>query len=363
MNYLVRQVPAGKKALLINLDETAVCLWQGTQRGTVLVSKKRKREEPIQRVNRATRRTYLTHVAIVCDTPSYQKCMPHIIIGNEHTLRMRDLPALQGQCPSNFTVVRQKSSWNNTSLMCTIVRKLREALAPFAAKVQPILLMDAVKLHWAPAVMAACRRQGIWPVPVPAKLTWLLQPCDTHLFREYKLQLQKNYQLRRQETMAAGALDVQDLLGCIYDTTKFVFEDSSGWRRAFLEDGFGAKQARLSGFRMQQMELDGRPTISDLQPSQEQVQLCFPQRQRPPPMSQLFSCSMFQVPLPAPAVPPTLPAPSDVPRGARLFRGASPGASSSGLGVGGPAARAGREPRTRAEHRLLALAKASPPGA
>ena len=73
MNYLVRQVPAGKKLLLINLDETAVCLWQGDQRGTVLVSKKRKREEPIQRVNRATRRTYLTHVAIVCDTPSYQK--------------------------------------------------------------------------------------------------------------------------------------------------------------------------------------------------------------------------------------------------------------------------------------------------
>ena len=31
--------------------------------------------------------------------------------------------------------------------------------------------------------MNACRRKGVWPMPVPAKLTWLLQPCDTHMFQ------------------------------------------------------------------------------------------------------------------------------------------------------------------------------------
>jgi hypothetical protein len=257
--------------------------------------------------------------------------------------------------------------------MCTIVRKVREALAPFAAEVQPILLMDTVKLHWTPAVLATCRRQGVWPMPVPAKLTWLLQPLDTHLFQHYKCYLQKAYQAKRQETMAAGALNVQNLLGCIYDSTEHVLGDAGGWKAAFLEDGFGAKQARLSGSRKEQLELDGAPDIGDERPSEEQVQLCFPQRQRAPAMLQLFCCPVFRLPLEAPAAAPTLPAPSGVPRGVRLFGGASPSASFSGLAVvgggvvsplvGSHSAGARRGPQTRSRSRLLALGKASPPGA
>ena len=36
VNYLISKVPAGKKPLLINMDETAVCLFQGTGRGTII---------------------------------------------------------------------------------------------------------------------------------------------------------------------------------------------------------------------------------------------------------------------------------------------------------------------------------------
>ena len=210
-------------------------------------------------------------------------------------------------------------------------------------------------------------------MPIPAKLTWLLQPLDTHLFQQYKCYLQKAYQVRRQETMAAGALNVQNMLGCIYDSTEHVLGEVGGWKAAFLEDGFGAQQARLSGFRKEQLELDGALDMGDERPSEEQVQLCFPQRQRVPPMSQLFCCPVFQLPLEAPTAAPTLPAPSGVPRGVRLFGGASPSASSSGLAVGGGGvvgplvdshsvgARLG--PQTRSRSRLLALAKASSPGA
>ena len=177
---MVSQVPAGKKALIINMDETAVCLFQGTGKGTVIAGKKRKRDGPVQRVNRSTRRTYLTHAAFICDQPLYQEYLPQVVIGNEHTFLVRDMPELQRNCPGHFTLIRQKSAWNNGKLMCTMVEKLGVALAPFAAQVQPILLMDAAKLHWVTAVMNTCGRKGVWPMLVPAKLTWLLQPCDTH---------------------------------------------------------------------------------------------------------------------------------------------------------------------------------------
>ena len=89
---MTSKVPAGKKALIINLDETAVCLLQSIKRGTVIVGKKRKRDSPVQQVSRASRRTYLTHVALICDNPFYQKYLPQVVIGNEHTLLGRDLP-------------------------------------------------------------------------------------------------------------------------------------------------------------------------------------------------------------------------------------------------------------------------------
>ena len=369
-NHLVGQVPAGKKPLIINLDETAVCLFQGTERGTVIVGKKRKREEPVQRVNRAARRTYVTHVALICDQPAYQQYLPQIIIGNEHTFLARDMEELRRRCSGHIVLVRQKSAWNNAALMVKIVEQLWASLTPFAAKVQPILLMDTVRLHWTPAVLNRCAKRGVWAVPVPAKLTWLVQPCDTHMFLKYKFNLRRAAQRKREESMIAGSLNVKQLLDCVYGVVAAVMEDPSGWRQAFLEDGYGARQIQVSDFRKQHLELEAPPRISAERPTVEQVQACFPQRQQCPSMTVLFRCLSMQSSLPAPPRVPTLPAPSSMPRGLRL-PGSSPHVVSAlrlapGDGprsaIAGPAALAARGPRTRADHRRAALAAGPPSG-
>lgn len=371
LNYLLSKVPIGKKPLIINMDETAVCLFQGQGKGTVIAGKKRKRDEPVQRVNRAAHRTYLTHVAFICDRSFYLKYLPQFIIGNEHTLLVRDMPELKRNCPDHFTLIRQKSAWNNAQLMCKIVDKLWAALAPFAATVQPILLMDCAKLHWAPAVLNRCGRRGIWAMPVPAKLTWLLQPCDTHMFQMYKRQLRKAYQRRREESMTGGALPVKQLLDCVYEISECVVEDISGWKKAFLDDGFGARQTQLSVFRKRHLELEATPDVGDHKPSVDQVKQCFPRRQQVPAMSKLFGCSAMMA-FPVPPRMLALPPPSGVPRGVRLPGPASSSASSLGISPGGGrvstggsdfAALRGREPRTRSEHRLAAVSTSLPSGA
>jgi len=335
---------------MINMDETAVCLYQGPRKGTIIASKKRKRDGPVQRVSHATTRTYLTHVAFICDDPYYQQFMPQVVIGNEHTLLVRDMPLLKTSCPSRFTLVRQRSAWNNAKLMGEIVEKLGVALAPYANTVQPILLMDAAKLHWTGNVMTKCTRKGVWPLPVPARLTWLLQPCDTHMFQLYKLHLRTAYQRKREQAGIAGPLAVNQVLDCVYETTECVVEDTLGWKHAFREDGFGAKQTQLSGFRKRQMELEANPEVGAQRPSIDQVKLCFPVKQKPPAMSQLFRCSTMQDTLRGPSRMPVLPPAAGAPRGFRLP---------------GPAlARtfAGREPRTRSEHRQADLARGRPSG-
>ena len=42
-NYLLTSIPAGKRVLRINLDETSICLFQGRVKGNVFVSKREPR--------------------------------------------------------------------------------------------------------------------------------------------------------------------------------------------------------------------------------------------------------------------------------------------------------------------------------
>jgi hypothetical protein len=73
LNYDCAQIPAGKTPLRINLDETAICLYQGEAKGTVFASKRRQRDGGVvQRVGLGKRRCYLTHIALICDRSDVQ---------------------------------------------------------------------------------------------------------------------------------------------------------------------------------------------------------------------------------------------------------------------------------------------------
>ena len=184
-NYLETRTPPGTSLLRINLDETAVCLHQGGRSGNIFVTKQ-SRAGLVESATLGQRRTYLTHVAFICDRTDLQPRLPQILIGNEATLPLHALPALRAMCPPNVFLIRQKSSWNNNTLCANIIGRLKRALAPHAAGCQLVLILDTVKLHSADAVLHACRRWDVWPLFCPAKLTWLLQPLDTHAFGLYK---------------------------------------------------------------------------------------------------------------------------------------------------------------------------------
>ena len=65
-NHLESKVEGGRRLVRINLDETALCLFQDDKKGNVFV---RKGHNSSQKANLAPRRAYITHVAMVCDDP------------------------------------------------------------------------------------------------------------------------------------------------------------------------------------------------------------------------------------------------------------------------------------------------------
>ena len=339
--------------LRINMDETSLCLFQGTGKGTVFHQKKRDppSEEPAQFASRKRRRTCITHVAFICDRPDLQPLLPQFLIGNHSTFLQRDLEGLRAACPSNVFLVRQKSAWNNAALQVIILRRLGAVLRPYLGSLQPILFMDACRLHFVRPVITACFAQSLWPIFVPARLTWLLQPCDTHAFQRYKAFLQSAYQCSRADT-ARAELSIGEFLSCVYRAIRYVLQGQR-WALAFDRDGFGHGQSGVAIYIRRQLQLEDMVVVSASLPSDEQLRKCFPRRAR-----------VYIAGLLPPAVAASIsPRP---PVGYRLFarrpagrpmapsldvRAAEHRAGPVGVLRGIPV---GREPRTRSEHRLVA---------
>ena len=366
-SFLKGQVPAGKTILRVNVDETSVCLFQGTAKGTVMATKRKYNEtmasdcprEPAQKVSRSTRRTCLTHVAFVCDRSDIQPLLPQVVIGNEHTFQARDWTALVDRAPRNVYMVRQKSAWNNHELYARIITLLATVLAPYMGECQPVLLMDACRCHAHSDPMRACFGGGIWPVFVPAKLTWLLQPLDTHAFLTYKETLRAEYQKARAKT-ADGQLNVSEFLDALYVTIRSTLQ-SRCWAKAFECDGFGSGDVTaLSSYVRRELAYEGPLgplAVSAQFPTDEQFKVCFP-KNAPKAVgyvAQPFARLFTHGPMPALPAPP-LPALPIVPagKGAPLVprRPAPPPV---------PAASSKAGPVTRAQSRLVAaLAKGRP---
>ena len=340
----------GRRVLRLNLDETSVCLYQGGGKGTLFHSRRGQdpRGEPVQVASRQQRRACMTHVAIICDDPAIQPLLPQYVIGNRVVFSLREWGALRASCPSNVVLVRQQSSWNNTKVLTMIVHRLGVVLRPFLCSVQPVLLMDACRFHFAKPVVAACFSANLWPLFVPARMTWLLQPCDTHLFARYKNQLRCLYQAARART-ARGNVNILDFMQCLYTVVRTVMQGHR-WSLAFDRDGFGSGQAEVSMSVKRQLGIEGNVGVSAGMPSEEQLRLCFPRR------AKLSIASMFPPEISAVAlprqpvglrlVPRVRPASGDVvPRCACVSYGAGPSRPCSRYML------CSREPRTRGEHR------------
>lgn len=275
-NFLASHVQVGQKVLRLNLDETGVCLFQGGGKGNVFIAKNLRR----QNVTKSAQRTYLTHVAIICDDAELQLKLPQFIIGNERTIPQKRFAALRRACPPNVKLLRAQSAWVNITTFSLIIKELGIALASVLHEFLPILVFDAFRPHLDARIFAACARAHLLPLVNPAKLTWFLQPLDTHTFARYKLHLQRAYQDARRRS-ESGVVGVAEVLDSIFVVIRQVMEQNL-WASAFDRNGFSAGQHAVPPAMWDQLGLDSRIAVASSQPTVDQVRLCFPARCRVP---------------------------------------------------------------------------------
>ena len=256
--------------MLLNLDETAVPLEFTHTRGNIIVREdgRRIKNLPKQLANRSALRCFFTHVGIICDDPAVQVVLPQVMFFASQHLSWKNWTDIQAVLPKNVFVRRQVSGWSNTEQHKVVLRILKLALEPFLATMQPILSFDAAPLHIHPEVLELLGELNIWWLLIPKKLTWLLQPLDTHCFSKYKRYI-RNLWL---DSIVAqcGRRNVKDVVCIVIAAIQAVLEGTA-WKPAFQANGLAEDTLMISKYIKEQLEwqeipplVAGPPTLDDL---------------------------------------------------------------------------------------------------
>jgi len=164
-NFLDNHVPAGKTALNINLDETALRLYMPMGNGHVIASARNRRTatpRPTQNASPQQTRGSFTHIVMVTDDTAVQPLLPQILIFNSHILSLRDHAVIRTRIPPNVIVLRAKSGWVTHQTMLFVLDVLMKALRHLLHTRQVILSCDAYRAHLHTAVIRRACRHGFF---------------------------------------------------------------------------------------------------------------------------------------------------------------------------------------------------------
>ena len=264
---------------MLNLDETSVPVVFTHGKGNIVACRGRQawRTIPRQRQSRSNVRMFFTHVAIICNKPDIQPLLPQVIFVGAKSITEVEWLDVTSNLPRNVYIKRMPKGWNNTQQHRVIIRILGLILQPFLETMQPILSFDVAPLHLAPEVLREITSAGMWYLVIPARLTWMLQPLDSHAFILFK-----NW-LRRHFTDNAGNGDTRSfmrrMLDLVIGAIRHVLQGHR-WQKAFDKNGLGHDLNAISEFVRHQCGPQPLLPLPIGCPSADQLRLCWP-RNRP----------------------------------------------------------------------------------
>ena len=276
-NFLHSQVPPGQKPLRVNMDETAIRLVQTARRGMICSVARRLRMTPRSIAQQATRgqlRTMFSLIAFVCDDDDLQKKLPQILVVSSAVVKASDVEQVRRTLPPNVFLWSQRRAWTTGELMVAVVKTLRQCLESDLVDRQVILSSDVFRAHTTKAVWRAMARLNFFYFLIPARMTWVMQPCDTHVFAQFKRHLQEAAQTAavRDEK---GYVPLATLFDIVGDTVQVVLRGKR-WAHAFHDLGLAGNQEGLSASVLQKLGLAAAPQVGASLPTLAQLQEIWP---------------------------------------------------------------------------------------
>ena len=211
-------MPAGKRLLRVNLNETAVrCFYtcsKGVRPCRAEAAKIPALRSAAERASRRWQRMGLTHVGLICDDEEVQLRLPQVILASDKAVLKRDATLLEARLRRNVYLVRGRTGWMTSAMLASILELLGRVLAADGGQWQPVLLMDALPSHYSDRVLRAASRAGVWVIIVPAYTMHLRQPLDTEAFLPDKRFLRARYAETRVDD-AIGRIRMHDVVDAV----------------------------------------------------------------------------------------------------------------------------------------------------
>ena len=271
-------VSADKEPLIVNMDEASLSYHLAGVTGTVVRTKPCRGNRLVDRSRLRDRRGNITYMASICSDPTINHALPQILLGNEHRFRKRLLAQVAADLPENIVLWREKSAWNNALVMQRYIRLLCDCLGPHVAERSVVLLVDMAPCHIQPSVWACARSRGIRMILVPAGMTGLLQPLDTHVFKHFRSKLEQLW-LNEKSNCDSEQLPWPTWLKVISDAIQNVVVEKD-WQFAFERTGLLWFQSLLTPKLLEVLGWDACPVIADGEPAIGQASALFPRRCR-----------------------------------------------------------------------------------
>ena len=288
-NYLHRCAGGDKQVVLVNFDETSVKLVPEEKPGFLSEAAHRLSVtgRPMgRRVARSATRACLTHLAAICTCPDIQKELPQIILIGENQMSQERFQRLQADKPNCVHIWREQKAWVTIAVMQRYIRLLGRCLRAYRRTHRFIIFFDVFAAHVAPAVLRNFALHDFWVCLIPARMTWALQPADTHLFATYKRKLAEEWQ-RRGLVSETGQVQWEGLLSGLWRVIEGIM-NATDWRRAFASNGLTAGQTLVSSRTLGKLGLGpAGPMVPAEIPTLVDLIAVFPAR-REPPLNELF---------------------------------------------------------------------------
>lgn len=263
----------------INFDETNIKLHPEGRPG-LLVSKARQAKRTAaglaRDVPRSKLRGSISHLAMLCDDADAQKMLPQYILMGQASLSAAAFSDVRAAMPPHIRLVRKENAWMTSKMMLRVLRDLAKTLRDHHVNKTVVIYGDVFRAHITREVWRLCAALHFRMACIPAKLTFALQPCDTHLFARYKHYLGKLCE----DTVLRGTascVTVPELLSNVALTISAIMLEND-WAKAFRDTGLVGHQRDVSCRVLKKLCLEEPPPFENTLPTLQHLQAIFPKR-------------------------------------------------------------------------------------
>ena len=235
-----------RRVVVVNIDETGMANVKEGRYGVVV---SRGRQRALDNVERADQR-YLsrcTLVAAIADDAATQAVLPQVFLPRQAAAATPSRAAIQAVVEAGAPAECWHGSGGflSASLLRQYLTKLRAAVRLARPGWRVVIAMDAANSHTNLKVLRHARRLGMHLLLVPARMTWMLQPLDTHVFAVLKRRM-RHLVMEQRMAAARGRITSAAVLRCAAIAAREI-HSSGDWRRVMARAGLSQSDEALRG--------------------------------------------------------------------------------------------------------------------